>query len=365
MYFSICPASRLTAKPASIENNMLLSELADKLGLEYTGDDLEVLGVNTLQDAGPDQVSFLANPKYACHLDKTRAGAVVVDKEHAPRVSRAIVSSSPYLDFARTVKLFDRPRGFFRDHSDQAFVHETARIDPSAVIHPMAFVGPEAVIGRNTRIFPFVYIGENCRIGDDCLIYPNVSVMSSCVVGNRVIIHSAAVIGSDGFGFVQNGPAREKIPQVGVVIIQDDVEVGAGTTIDRAALGRTVIGRGTKIDNLVQIAHNVQTGENCVIISQVGISGSSKLGDNVILGGQVGVAGHLEIGDNSRVAAKSGVGKSIPSDKDCGGIPAMDHTLFLKNAVLMPKLPQIFKRVKKLENEIKAMQEKLIQGENK
>ncbi len=344
---------------------MLLSELASLLNLRHTGDDFKIRGVNTLQDAGPDQVSFLANSKYAPLLDKTRAGAIIVEEEHASRISRALISSNPYLDFARAVKLFDQAQGFLEGHSDQAFVHETARINPKAVIHPMAFIGPGAIIGCNTRIFPFVYIGENCRIGDDCLVYPNVSIMASSVIGHRVIIHSGAVIGSDGFGFVPNGPLRQKIPHIGAVAIEDDVEVGAGTTIDRATLGQTVIGKGTKIDNLVQIAHNVQIGENCVVISQVGISGSSKLGRNVILGGQVGVAGHLEIGDNSRVAAKSGVGKSIPPATDCGGIPTMNHSSFLKNAVLMPKLPQIFKRVKKLENELKSMQEKLNQGESK
>lgn len=343
---------------------MLLSELAEKLKLKFTGNDFEVLGVNTLQDAGPDEISFLANPRYTSLLGKTRAGAVILDEEHSSRVVRALVSSNPYLDFARTVKFFDKPQGSFRGHSDQAFIHETAMVDPAAVIHPMAFIGPKAKIGKNTRIFPFVYIGENSSIGNDCLIYPNVSVMASSKIGNRVIIHSGAVIGSDGFGFVQNGTVKEKIPQVGVVIIEDDVEVGAGTTIDRAALGKTVLGRGTKIDNLVQVGHNVHIGENCVVISQVGISGSSKLGRNVILGGQVGVAGHLEIGDNSRVAAKSGVGKSIPPDMDYGGIPAMEHTSFLKNAVLMPKIPYLFKRVKKLENELNSLI-KSNQGENK
>ena len=344
---------------------MFLSDLASRLGLKYTGNDFQILGVNTLQDAGPDQVSFLANRKYVPLLDKTCAGAVIVDEESAPQVTRAIVSTNPYLDFARTVKLFDRPQGLMEDHSGQAFVHETAVVDPTAVVHPMAFIGPGTIIGRNTRIFPFVYIGENCRVGDNCIIYPNASIMASVTIGHRAIIHSGAVIGSDGFGFALNGSHREKIPQVGVVIVEDDVEIGAGAAVDRASLGRTVIGKGTKIDNLVQVAHNVQIGENCVVISQVGISGSSKLGRNVILGGQAGIAGHLEIGDNSRVAAKSGVGKSIPPNKDFGGIPAMEHSSFLKNAVLMPKLSQMFKRVSKLEKELKAMQENFNQGENK
>ncbi len=343
---------------------MLFSELAAKLGLRLTGDDFMVTGLNTLQDAGPDQVSFLANSKYVPFLGTTRAGAVILEDQYVSRVPRALVSPNPYLDFARAVRLFDRPQGFFKEQSGQAFVHEDARVDPSAVIHPMSFIGAGTEIGANTRIFPFVYIGEDCLVGSDCLIYPNVSIMASTSIGSRVIIHSGAVLGSDGFGYVQNGPVMEKIPQVGKVIIEDDVEIGACTTVDRATLGKTIIRKGTKIDNLVQVAHNVQTGDNCVIVSQVGISGSTKLGSNVVLGGQVGVAGHLEIGDNSRVAAKSGVGKSIPANTDCGGIPAMNHTSFLKNAVLMPKLPQIFKRMKKLENEVRFLQEKLNQGDN-
>ncbi|WP_028573710.1 UDP-3-O-(3-hydroxymyristoyl)glucosamine N-acyltransferase [Desulfonatronovibrio hydrogenovorans] len=344
---------------------MLLSELAQKLGLEFTGQDFLVQGVSTLDQAGPDQISFLANPKYVHLLEKSQAGAVILEKEHALKVRTALISPNPYLDFARTVKMFDRPQGLEQDCSSQAYIHESAFIDPSAIIHPMAFIGPGAVVGKNTRVFPFVHVGERAVIGQDCIIYPNVSIMSDTVIGNRVIIHSGAVIGSDGFGFVQNGQVREKIPQVGVAVIEDDVEIGACTTIDRATLGKTVVGRGTKIDNLVQVAHNVCIGENSVIVSQVGISGSSKLGRNVILGGQVGVAGHLEIGDNVRIAAKSGVGKSIPADTDCGGIPAMDHGSFLKNAVLMPRLPQMFKRVKKIENQLKTIQERLDQGEDR
>lgn len=343
---------------------MLLSELASELGLQFTGSDFEIKGVNTLQDAEPHEISFLANPKYIQHLNTTKAGAIIIDPDSSTKVSRAIISNTPYLDFARTLKLFDRAQGFQKDTSDQAFVHESAEVGKDAVIHPLAFVGPGTVIGKNTRIFPFAYVGENCRIGDDCIIYPNVTLMSDCILGSRVIIHPGAVIGGDGFGFVPNGETREKIPQVGIVVIEDDVEIGANTTIDRAALGRTVVGRGTKIDNLAQIAHNVQIGPNSVIISQVGISGSTMLGKNVILGGQVGVAGHLKIGDNARVAAKSGVGKDIPSDTDLGGIPAMAHSKFLKNAVLMPRIPEIFKRVKKLENQLKELQKLLPQGDN-
>lgn len=344
---------------------MLLSEIASQLGLELTGQDMEIKGVSTLEEAGPDQISFLANPKYIPMLKTTRAGCVLVEPEHAHKVKIALISQNPYLDFARVMQIFAVPQGFAQDARDAACIHPSADIHASANIHPMAFIGSGASIGSGTLVFPFVYIGENVSVGSDCVIYPNVSIMAGCSIGDRVIVHSGAVIGSDGFGFVETPQGRKKIPQLGNVVIENDVEIGANTTIDRATLGRTVIGQGVKIDNLVQVAHNVQVGEHSVLVSQVGISGSSILEDHVILGGQAGVAGHLKIGRKSRVAAKSGVGKDIPPETDCGGIPAMNHTTFLKNAVLMPKLPQAFKRIKQLENQMKAMQEQLKQGESK
>ncbi len=343
---------------------MLLSEIAARLELEYTGEDLDITGVNTLEQAGPDELSFLADSKYLPRLETTSAGAVILSPEKAEMVSRVIKSPNPYLDFARVMHMFHQPQGMQESFPGQAWIHPTARVDPSAIIHPMAFIGPRARIGPGCCIFSHAYIGEDVVLGRDCTVYPQVSIMAGCRIKDRVTIHPGAVIGSDGFGFIQDGEKRIKIPQVGSVVIEDDVEIGACTTIDRATLGETRIGRGTKIDNLVQVAHNVHTGENCVLISQVGISGSVRLGSNVILGGQVGVAGHLEIEDNCRVAAKSGVGKSLPANTDAGGIPAMDHTTFLRNAVLLPKLSQMSKRIKKLEKQIQSSKQ-TNQGEDK
>ncbi|WP_291322325.1 UDP-3-O-(3-hydroxymyristoyl)glucosamine N-acyltransferase [Desulfonatronospira sp.] len=342
---------------------MMLSELAARLGLEHTGDDLDIKGVNALENAGPGELSFISDSKYHPQLKHTSAGAVVIRPEHADRVRRALKSNNPYLDFARAVHIFYRPQGEQASRPDQACIHPAADIDPTAVIHPMVFIGAGTRIGAGCRIFPHTYIGENVTLGRECLIYPQVSIMSDSLIKDRVIIHPGAVIGSDGFGFVHDGEKHFKIPQVGRVVVEEDVEIGACTTIDRASLGETRIGRGTKIDNMVQIAHNVTTGQNCILISQVGISGSVRLGSNVILGGQVGVAGHLTIEDNCRVAAKSGVGRSLPADTDAGGIPAMEHTTFLRNAILLPKLSQMNKRIRQLEKEIQAMK-KPGQGED-
>ncbi len=331
---------------------MWLSHLANLLGLEYTGEDLFISGVNNLESAQGNELSFLADSKYSHLLQTTRAGAVVVSEEHSEKVSRALVSKNPYLDFTRAMEYFACEQGLQESCPDQAFIHPSARVDPTAIIHPMAFIGAGAEIGPECRIFPHVYIGENVKIGQGCKLYPQVSLMADVVLGSRVIVHAGTVIGSDGFGYVQDGETRKKVPQMGKVVVEDDVEIGAGTTIDRATLGETRICRNTKIDNLVQIAHNVQVGENCVLISQVGISGSTSLGKNVVLGGQVGIAGHLRIEDNCRVAAKSGVGKSLPANTDAGGIPAMDHSTFLRNSVLLPKLSQMHKRLKQLEKAI-------------
>ena len=336
---------------------MLLSRLAQKLGLKLLGDDLEITGVNTLDMAREDEISFLANPRYLPLLETTNAGAVIVDEEHADKLSRALISKNPYLDFVRTVQLFAKPQGSFVGQSPLAFIHEDAQVHPTAVIYPHVYIGPGVKIGENTQIFPSCYVGEDSVIGDNCIIYPNVTIMARTIIGNNVIIHPGAVIGSDGFGFAQGGPGLEKFPQIGKVVIEDNVEIGANTTIDRAALGETRVGQGTKIDNLVQIGHNVKIGENSILVAQVGIAGSTTLGKNVILAGQVGVAGHLKIGDNCRVSAQSGVGKNLPPHTDVGGSPAMEHKTYLRTSVILPKLPELVKTIKKMQKEIEELKQ--------
>lgn len=338
---------------------MLLSEIAKHLGLPFRGEDIDIKGVNTLEEAREDEISFLANPKYAPLLKKSKAGAIILGPEFAEQVKRSLVSQNPYLDFARTVQLFAKPQGSFKGQSELAYIHPDAKVDPTATIYPFVYIGKEAEIGPKSIIFSGCYIGEKVTIGENCLIYPNVSILANCQIGKEVIIHAGAVIGSDGFGFAQASYGLEKFPQVGKVVIEDKVEIGANTTIDRAALGETRIGKGTKIDNLVQIGHNVKIGENSILVAQVGIAGSTTLGKQVILAGQVGVAGHLNIGDGCRVAAKSGVGKSLPPKTDVGGIPAMPHLTFLKTATLLPKLPEFQKKIKALEKKIKELEEKL------
>ncbi|SDN67144.1 UDP-3-O-[3-hydroxymyristoyl] glucosamine N-acyltransferase [Desulfonauticus submarinus] len=338
---------------------MLLSEIAAKLNLEFKGKDKEIRGVNTLEDAREDEISFLANPKYLSLLEKTKAGAIILNPDLSSKVETALLSSNPYLDFARTVQLFAKPQGCFSGQSDLAFIHPTAKVHPTANIYPFVFIGAEAQIGAKTTIFPGVYVGEKVKIGTDCVIYANVCLLAESKIGSKVIIHAGSVIGSDGFGFAQSQTGLEKFPQVGRVVIEDEVEIGANTTIDRAALGETRIGKGTKIDNLVQIGHNVKIGQNSILVAQVGIAGSTSIGNQVILAGQVGIAGHLTIGDGCRVAAQSGVGKDLPPKTDVGGSPAMPHKLFLRSSVIIPKLPELQKKIRYLEKKIVELEEKL------
>lgn len=344
---------------------MLLSLIAQSLGLSLQGTDMEITGVNTLADATPTELSFLANPKYAAQLATTRAGAIIVSQDQAPGGQSCLISANPYLDFARAVTLFAKPQGCFSGVSDQAYVHPDAVLAEGVSIYPFAFVGAGASIASGATIFSGCYIGENCSVGADTIIYPNCTLMAGTQVGQRVILHAGTVLGSDGFGFAQTGAGMQKFPQIGRTIIEDDVEIGANTTIDRAALGETRVCQGTKIDNLVQLGHNVTVGRNCIIVSQVGIAGSTTLGDGVILAGQVGVAGHIHLGDGCRIGAKSGVGQDVPPKTDLSGIPVMPHGSFLRTSALLPKLPEMKRRIGKLEKELAALRGQLADHENK
>lgn len=331
------------------------SSLAKELGLQYKGLDRELLGCNTLEKAGPNEISFLANSKYLDLVPVSSAGTVILAPEHKDLTANCILSRNPYLDFARAVRLFARPQGSFQGQSEAAWVHPEAEVDQGVTLYPFVYVGPRARIEAGTVCFSGVYVGEDCRIGANCRLYPQVTLMAGTVLGRDVILHPGVVLGSDGFGFAQGDAFLEKVPQIGRVVIEDRVEIGANTTIDRAALDETRIGAGTKVDNLVQIGHNVHIGEESIIVSQVGIAGSCKLGKKVILAGQVGLAGHISIGDNCRVGAKSGVGKSLEPGTDVSGIPAFEHRKYLRSAGLYSRLPEIYKRLKKLESELASL----------
>ncbi|SHN59947.1 UDP-3-O-[3-hydroxymyristoyl] glucosamine N-acyltransferase [Desulfovibrio litoralis DSM 11393] len=329
-----------------------LKFIADKMGLELKGDDCIITGLNTLEVAGPQDISFLANPKYISSIETTKAGAVVISPEYAHLVKRAIISSNPYFDFAKLLTFFSKPQGSFQGISPQAYIHPEAELAEDVTVYPFAYVGAKAKIGKGSCLFSGVYIGEDCKVGDNCIIYPNAVLMASVELGSDSIIQGGVVLGADGFGFVPNGDNIFKIPQIGKVSIGKRVEIGANATIDRAALDYTTVGDDTKIDNLVQIGHNCKIGNACLIVALVGISGSTKVGNRVTLAGQAGLSGHLSIGDDVTVGPQSGVAKDIPSNSVVGGSPAMDKRDFLRNAIIAPKLPEMYNKIKGLEKEV-------------
>ncbi len=343
-----------------------VSSLAARLQRRYQGRDKEITGCNTLEEAKPDQLSFLAHPRYTEQLNRTRAGVVILSAELADKYADCILSPDPYLDFARAAKLFATPQGSYQGISELSYIHPQAQVDPAATIYPFVYIGARSCIAAGCTLFSGVYVGEDCQIAESCLLYPNVSLMSKTVLGTKVIVHAGTVLGSDGFGYAQHAKGLEKIPQSGRVVIENEVEIGANCSIDRATFGETRICRGVKIDNQVQVAHNVRVGENSVLVAQVGIAGSTKLGSNVTLAGQVGVSGHLDIGDGCRVGAKSGINRNLPSDCDVTGYPAMEHKKFLRLAALQPKLPELHKKIKRLESELHELRHRLnSKGETK
>ncbi len=328
-----------------------LEQLALMLGgrLENGAPGHKVSGLKGLEDAGADDISFLANPRYAKFLATCRAGVVLVSREECvPEGLPVIRVDNPYLAYAQILTMATRKPYVPAGVHERAVVEADAKFDDTVSIHALAYVGKGAVLGSRVVVHAHAYVGEGVQIGDDTVLHPRVVVEQGCVIGKRCIIHSGAVIGADGFGFVP-GESHYKIPQLGIVQIDDDVEIGANTTIDRAALNRTWIQKGVKIDNLVHIAHNCVVGEHSFIVAQVGISGSTKLGKRVIAGGQAGLVGHIEIGDNVQIGAQSGIMNSVDNDAVIMGYPAMPIKQFFKNTALTKRLPELLERIKKLE----------------
>ncbi|MCX7793044.1 MAG: UDP-3-O-(3-hydroxymyristoyl)glucosamine N-acyltransferase [Thermodesulfovibrionales bacterium] len=334
---------------------MKLKEIAEYLKGELRGEpELEIRGVEGIEDAMEGDITFLRGEKLPDGIE-LKAGAIIVkDFLEGLSISQIRVKNPQYA-FARLLELFYVKKHEFRGVSKEAFIEEGVELGKNISIYPFAYVSRGARIGDNTIIGPHVFIGENSTIGKDCLIYPNVVIREGVSVGNRVIIHSGTVIGSDGFGYVFEDGRHYKIPQVGGVIIEDDVEIGANVTIDRATKGNTVIMKGTKIDNLVQIAHNVKIGPQCIIVAQTGIAGSSKLGAGVILAGQVGVADHIKIGDGVRIGAQSGIMEDIPSGTYFG-TPTLPHREWFRLYALYKRLPELFQKIKELEEKIKNLE---------
>jgi UDP-3-O-[3-hydroxymyristoyl] glucosamine N-acyltransferase len=289
---------------------------------------------------------------------------VILEERYADRIDTALVSKNPYFDFARALTLFSEPQGSLSGVSDRAYVHSGATVHGTATVYPFVFIGENAEVGENSVVFPGCYVGERSVVGKDCILYPNVTLMADTVIGDRVVVNAGAVLGSDGFGFAPSEGGMEKIPQMGNVVIEDDVEIGANTTIDRAVLAGTVIGKGSKIDNLVQVGHNVTVGEGSILVAQVGVSGSTTIGKGVTLAGQVGVSGHLNIGDGAIIGPQSGVAKNIPANAVMGGTPAMERGTFMRYLALAPKLPEMARTVRRLEKEIRELKKATGQGED-
>ncbi len=336
---------------------MRLAEVAERFGATLDcpeQGDRPVLGVAPLETATATDISFLANPKYTALLQTTEAAAVFVRPDFQGEAACPLLRvPHPYLAFAKCIEWFyPQPK-------------------PAAKIHPTAILGADVVLGAEVTIGAYTVIGDRVRIGDrtvidshctlyddvvvgaDCRIYSHCALRERVQLGDRVILQNSVVLGSDGFGYVPLPDGRHyKIPQVGTVVIGNDVEIGAGTTIDRATLGETTVANGTKIDNLTMVAHNCTIGENAILCAQVGLAGSTHIGNHVVLAGQVGAAGHLTIGDRTIVSAKSGISSSVPPDSRMGGIPAMDQTLYLKVSAAVKQLPDLLKRVRKLEAKV-------------
>ena len=338
-----------------------VDEIARRLNGRVEGNGaLEITGVESLDQAGPAQLTFLGNPRYSPAMKTTKAGVVLVNESWQGETSATLIRvRSADAAFAQVAFWLARPA-----ITRKPGIHPTATVAADARLGRDVCVGPQcvvesgAVIGDRTVLVAQCYVGHSCEVGTDCLFYPHVTLREYSRVGNRVILQPGAVIGSDGFGYVKEAGHWKKIPQVGVVVLGDDVEIGANTTIDRARFGETRIGNGTKLDNLIQIAHNVTIGEDTAMAAQVGISGSSHIGNRVQFGGQVGVAGHLTVGDDVLIMAQSGVSKDVPASAIMFGSPAAPALEAKKLHAHLMRLPEMKKKLAEIESRIKAVEER-------
>ena len=336
-----------------------LGELAEFLGGVVVGDGTTVItGVKGIEEARPGDITFLANPKYAKFLETTAASAIIVAPDVDTGPKPHITIDNPYLAFARVVTLFSVGQRDYFGVSPQAFVHPDARVHPECAVYPFVYVGKGAEVGRRAVLYPGVYLGDGAFVGEESVLYPNVTVMDRCIIMNRVIVHGGTVIGADGFGFAHEGDKQVKFPQIGIVVIEDDVEIGSNCSIDRAALGETRIHLGVKMDNLIQIGHNVVVEEDSILVAQVGISGSSHIGKKVILAGQAGLVGHITVGDGAIVTAKTGVYKDIPPGEVMSGYPMIPHKKWLRAMPVVARLPEIKKEIDALKKKIEELEKK-------
>jgi UDP-3-O-[3-hydroxymyristoyl] glucosamine N-acyltransferase len=334
-----------------------LKELAEKLGGSFQGDPQTALrGIAPLASAGEGDLTFVTHPRYAALAQSTGASAILCDKEIPGIEKPYLLVANPYLVLAKAISLFHPTPARAPGIEAGARVAGSAQVDPSAVVYAGVTLSAGARVGARSVLFPGVFLGDNASVGEDCLIYPNVTIRENCRIANRVILQPGVVIGSDGFGFAKDKEKYVKIPQVGNVVIEDDVELGANVCVDRAVLGTTRIGEGTKLDNLIQVGHNVVIGRHGVIAAQTGIAGSTTIGDFTVMGGQVGLAGHLEIGDQVTLATRTGVMEDIPQKGLYWGSPSAPMAEEMKNVAAYRQLPALMKRIRQLEKAVEKLQ---------
>ncbi len=320
------------------------------------GDDVEILRIAGIEVAGPGDLTFVSNRKYVRHIRDTRASAIILGHDMPAAPIPSLRTADPYLAFARALELF------FEPVLAPPGIHPTAAVAPDAVVGPgasigaYAVIGSQCVLGSGVVIYPHAVVYPEARIGDGSVLHAHAVVRERCELGRRVILQNGAIVGSDGFGFapLEDG-SYHKIVQTGRVLVEDDVEIGANTTIDRAAVGDSIIRKGAKLDNLVQIGHGSRVGENSVLAAQVGIAGSTRVGRNVKLGGQVGLAGHMEVGDDAILTAQSGAAHDIPAGAVMSGSPAIDNGAWLRSVAAYGRLPELVKRIRELEKQLKSL----------
>lgn len=338
-------------------------QIAEFIQGEIVGDEnAKVHTFAKIEEGIPGAISFLSNHKYTPYIYTTQSTIVLVNRDFTPEQeikATLIKVDNAYESLAKLLTLYEMNKPKKQGIDSLAYIAPSAKIGENVYAGPFVCIGDNAVIGDNTIIYPHTYIGDNAKVGNDCILYSNVNVYHDCRIGNECILHSGAVIGADGFGFAPTPEGYSKIPQIGIVILEDKVEIGANTCVDRATMGATVIHKGVKLDNLIQIAHNVEVGEHTVMASQAGVAGSTKVGQWCMIGGQVGFAGHIKIGDKVGIGAQSGIAGNVPSNSNIIGTPAFDMKGFFKSSVVYRRLPEMYSTLNSLQKEINELKKQI------
>jgi UDP-3-O-[3-hydroxymyristoyl] glucosamine N-acyltransferase len=337
-----------------------LKDIARILDGTIDGDeDTVISNISGIEDAKEGDITFVANPKYIKYVETTNASAIVCSPGISSESKNLLKVKNPYLAYAKAITFLNPPREETGTVDERAFIGKDVKLGENVTIYPFSFIGDGSTIGDNTTIYPNCFLGRKVKIGSNTFLHPNVTIREECIVGNNVIINSGAIIGSDGFGFAPDGAKKFKIPQLGIVQIDDDVEIGACTAIDRATMGKTWIKRGAKLDNLIQVAHNCTIGEDSIIIAHTGISGSTHIGDRVTMAGQSATAGHVKIGNDVTVGARGGVAVDVPPGQTVSGAPHMPHRDWLRSTLIFRKLPEMNQTIKELKKKITELESKI------